>query len=270
MESAKPGGGWKAAAASVRGRSHEQSGQSCQDAHAWERIAPDYLVAVVADGAGSATRADIGSAVAVRTALEGIRDQRKEFTAKASDGAWRRMLEAAMQIALEAVCAEAGRLGVHPRELATTLITLVAHPEVVAVAQIGDGASLLQDAEGHLIPLTLPFNTEYLNETTFLTSTGTIGGAQQAVWRGRVRNLAVMTDGLEMVALKLPEGLAHARFFQPLFRFLAESPPDLDLEKELADFLSSARVRERTEDDLTLLLGHFTPQSPHDSHPPEQ
>lgn len=51
---------WRVAAASVRGTTHEKTGQPCQDAHCWEQLPESVLVAAVADGAGSAA---LGEAV---------------------------------------------------------------------------------------------------------------------------------------------------------------------------------------------------------------
>ena len=54
---------WQATAASVRGTSHEKTGQPCQDAHRWEILPGAILVAAVADGAGSASLGDMGAQV---------------------------------------------------------------------------------------------------------------------------------------------------------------------------------------------------------------
>src|SRR5207248_9457903 len=56
-------GGWKYAAASVVGTSHRQSGEAiCQDSHVCEYIeGSSALVAVLSDGAGSASHSQFGS-----------------------------------------------------------------------------------------------------------------------------------------------------------------------------------------------------------------
>jgi hypothetical protein len=52
--------------------------------------------------------------------------------------------------------------------------------------------------------------------------------------------------------------VAHAPFFAPLFKFIAEAK-DLDVaNQELTGFLRSPRVCDRTDDDLTLLLAALT------------
>ena len=60
--------GWRYALASVIGTSHGTAGTPCQDACDcrlfWEEGASPVLVAVVSDGAGSATRSQDGAAFA--------------------------------------------------------------------------------------------------------------------------------------------------------------------------------------------------------------
>lgn len=134
---------------------------------------------------------------------------------------------------------------------ATTLLVAVVSDGSVAAAQIGDGAIVLSDAEG-IQALMLPDHGEYLNETVFLTSNDYKERARVVVLPHHgSRALALLTDGLEGLALNLAEGSAHMPFFAPLFRFAAE--PDAS-EAELASFLESARVCARTDDDKTLLL----------------
>lgn len=59
----------------------------------------------------------------------------------------------------------------------------------------------------------------------------------------------MFSDGLQMY-----QGVAHAPFFAPLFKFIAVAK-DLDVtHQELTEFLQSPRVCDRTDDDLTLLL----------------
>ena len=62
------------------------------------------------------------------------------------------------------------------------------HAELVAAAQVGDGA-IVADAEGNVVGLTAPASGEYLNETVFLVSPGaasrrrtTCGGAVRRTW----------------------------------------------------------------------------------------
>jgi hypothetical protein len=150
--------------------------------------------------------------------------------------------------------AEAGKRQIPLRDLATTLIVIIATPELVAAAQVGDGATVVGDREGNLATLTAPPNSEYVNETIFLTSAEALASAQTAVWRSAVVNLALFSDGLQRLALKMPEGTPHPPFFSPLFRFLTNVTDESAAHEQLAAFLHSPRITARTDDDLTLVL----------------
>jgi hypothetical protein len=62
-------GQWQYTAQSVSGRRHQQLGQPCQDAHRITLSGTTFAI-VVADGAGSATYADIGAELAVTAAIK--------------------------------------------------------------------------------------------------------------------------------------------------------------------------------------------------------
>ena len=63
---------WNVAAASVQGTSHIKRAQPCQDACYWVILDDNVLIAAVADGAGSVSLSDVGSNLAVQTAVEEI------------------------------------------------------------------------------------------------------------------------------------------------------------------------------------------------------
>jgi serine/threonine protein phosphatase PrpC len=239
-------------AASVRGASHAKAGQPCQDAHAAVVFAGDILVAAVADGAGSAAFAGEAAAMAVRRAVETAQGRTREQLYE--HGEQRVTLCEALREARLTLEQEAEARRVSTREFATTLIVLIATPEVAAAAQVGDGAAIVGAADGSLHALTAPQSGEYINETTFLTSPDALETAQFAIWRGTAAHLALLTDGLQRLALKMPEGAPHAPFFAPLFRFAAEATDETQANAQLQAFLRSPRITERADDDLTLLL----------------
>jgi serine/threonine protein phosphatase PrpC len=247
-------GGWRVVAASVRGTSHARTGRPCQDAHHWDIWPEGILVAAVADGAGSATRGELGAEVAVRVAVEAIYPGPTIPPLPEDDEGWRLLLTNTLKAARGAVEAEAAAREVTARDLATTLIVVVATHELVVAAQIGDGAAVVSDGEANLIALTTPQSGEYINETTFLISPDALEKAQVTVWRGAPKHLAVFSDGLQMLALKMPDGTPHAPFFSPLFRFVANVTNEVQAQEQLAAFLCSPRITERADDDLTLLL----------------
>ena len=247
---------WQVVAASVMGTSHEKRSQPCQDAHQWRLLPNGILAAAVADGAGSATLAEVGAKIAVESAVETICRQQEMLPQ--SDDEWHVFLTATLQVARAAVEAEAAVREVASRDLACTLIAVVATPELIAVAQIGDGAAVGGDSAGNAIALTVPPCGEYINETVFLISPNAVETAQFQVHREKMAHLAVFSDGLQMLALKIPEGTPHGPFFAPLFQFASSITNEEDAKQQLESFLRSPRVSERTDDDLTLLLASFS------------
>jgi serine/threonine protein phosphatase PrpC len=250
---------WRVAGASVRGSRHEKSGEPCQDAHNWAVLPGGVLIAAVADGAGSAPFAEVGSQRAAQTAIESLSAAlalrlEEEESSTLSDATWQALLVAALSRAQEAIDAEALARSVTARDLATTLILLAATPGSIAAIQVGDGAAVVCDGEQRIAAITCPQSGEYINETSFLIAPEVLEQAQFTVWRGTVARLAVFSDGLQHLALKMPEGTPHAPFFAPLFRFADQPLPQLEAQEQLTAFLSSPRILERADDDLTLLL----------------
>jgi serine/threonine protein phosphatase PrpC len=111
---------------SVCGTSHEKTGQPCQDAHRWKLLPGDVLVGAVADGVGSAALGDVGATIAVQTAIDTLCLRQDTPQCPASDEAWRALLTDALQTARAAIEAEAQARAVKTRDLATTLILVVA------------------------------------------------------------------------------------------------------------------------------------------------
>ncbi|HNB73814.1 MAG TPA: PP2C family serine/threonine-protein phosphatase [Acidobacteriota bacterium] len=257
-ESPTPSGSeirWRVSGASVCGSGHQRHHQPCQDACQWQVVNSRWLVAAVADGAGSATHAEIGARLVVETVVAHLTAQisANQFQVEA-DEVLQTSLTNAFQLARTKLEQEAETHGIALRELATTLVVVVAHPEVVAVAQIGDGAAVVKPQRLDPLALTTPHTGEYLNQTLFLTAPQALTQIQTVVWRGSLAQLALFTDGLQLLALKLPEATAHRPFFAPLFQFMAEETDPASATEQLVGFLNSNRIRERTDDDLTLVL----------------
>ena len=242
---------WRGVGASVIGTGHQTTGQPCQDAHYWQVASGDVLVAAVADGAGSAALSEVGAEVAAKTVVAA-------FSAKGevpvNDKALRSRLGDALKEAQKAVKAEAAVRQVEVLQLATTLILVVATPDLVGAAQVGDGAAVLNGSDGNIISLTTPQGGEHVNETFFLNSSGALKKAQIAVWRGTPTHLAILSDGLQRLALKMPQGVPHGPFFAPLFSFVSDLPESTEAQEQLEQFLGSSRITDNTSDDLTLVL----------------
>ena len=247
---------WRGVGASVCGTSHQSTGMPCQDAHYWQIVTGDVLVAAVADGAGSASLAEVGAEIAAKSAVEAFCAKGKT---SGDDKGIRSSLDGALKTAQKAVQAEAAARKVEVRELATTLILVVATPELVGAAQVGDGIAVIKDADGNITGVTTPEAGEHVNETTFLNARRDLKHAQMSLWRGSLTHVAIMSDGLQRLALKMPSGEPHSPFFTPLFNFVSSTPESAQAQEQLEGFMGSSRVTDNTTDDLTLVLFGLAP-----------
>lgn len=249
--------GWRAVGATVQGVSHRQQSIPCQDSCHWEELPGGILIAAAADGCGSAKHAALGAEWATQAALDQLAQSLTAGKPAASE--WEPLLRRAMQWARDAVLSQAEDLGVEPAQLASTLLIAALHMDCLAAAQIGDGAIVArisdQPSENRLIAVTKPAAGEYINETVFVTSDASLERAQIVVQPGPITGLAMFTDGLQMLALQMPQGTPHERFFLPMFDTVANAPSEKPITPDqLKAFLQSPRVSERTHDDLLLLL----------------
>ena len=247
---------WRIAGVSVTGTSHTRLGLPCQDSNRFAVLQSGVLVASIADGAGSAAYAKEASQLATETVISEAYRSQASVASFENEACGKALLKEWLMAARKAIEAEAGKLDVTPRELATTLIIVVAAPGIVAAAQIGDGATVIRGASGNIMALTTPKLGEYINESTFLTSPDIDESIQLEVWHGEMGQFAAFSDGLQMLALQFPGSFAHKPFFDPLFNFIAQASSSDDTEEALHGFLNSQRIRERSDDDLTLLLAH--------------
>lgn len=253
---------WRIIKKSVAGTSHKKLKQTCQDACQSIILANNVLIATVADGAGSADFGALGAKIAVRTVIKTAKSNYSSYSVLGSsinEDFILSILSKCVEAAFIALEKEANNRAIEIQSLATTLILLVATPDIAATLQIGDGGVIVGDPEGNIIDYSTPQNGEYINQTTFLTSPNALAIANQSkkLWRG-VKHIAMLSDGLQMIAYKLPQGTPYEPFFLPLFRFIATTPNVVEGQKQLNRFLNSKRVKERTDDDLTLLLATFT------------
>jgi hypothetical protein len=253
MGGALTGPSWRVAAASVVGAAHLREGTPCQDAHRWALLPNGAMVAAVADGAGSAPRSATGAALAVRAATAAVASTLGQAAVDAPSA--ERALRAAMEEARLAIEGAARAAAVAAAEMACTLIVCLAIRDGVWCAQVGDGSVVVQESSGEMRSLgSAPRASEYLNETSFLTSPNAAEQMSLSSWTGEWSHLAMLSDGLQTLALTLPGGAPHRPFFEPLFRFLAAEPDPALASDHLAAFLGGPRISSRCDDDLTLVL----------------
>ena len=265
---------WIVAGGAVAGPSHRRDGRPCEDDFRVEvdRCAPvagspatpdDFLIAVVADGAGSAARAAHGARCAVTAACAAVwrwrADHAQVPVAEIEEGTPHAWLTEARQ-AVEALAAS-DRLPLS--ELSATCLLLVADASGVLAIQVGDGGIALRAADGGWSPLTWPLRGEYGNETVFLTS-GDWREAAQVVRGGPCAAVALFSDGFEVLALNYRERRVNASLLDPLADFLRGTAPAGasrdQLDAAMAGYLADPAFDEHAFDDRTLVLACLVPE----------
>lgn len=243
---------WSVVGACVQGSLHLDADIPCQDAFSVSSIgtAGAYLAFVCCDGAGGAELGGLGASMTVETVAQELaqRAGRAEKSPMATTD-WLETLDAVRR----RLASEALLRGRDLSDLATTLIAGVVGPDVSSFAQIGDGAVVVDTCAEQYTVVTWPQHGPYHNVTNFVTSEGATGLLACAT-ASNVRAFAVFTDGLERLVLDFIRGSATNGFLDPMWGELRRRAKDPTLRDDLAAFLDSARVRARTDDDLTLIL----------------
>lgn len=247
---------WKVIAQSVIGSSHVAGGKACEDAvHYCQVTLPDgdeALVGFVSDGAGSATYAAEASAIAVKQGAEILSNwitTEKEIDDTA-------LVELAEQI-YDQLNGLAKEKEVPLNEFSCTLLGFVLLPQKACFMQIGDGAIARNDGNGYFTHLWWPHNGEYQNTTTFLIDDPNLRNLNTKIIQESITEVALFTDGLQMLALNNETETVHQPFLNDLFKVLrmTESKEHVEiLNNRLASYLASDTINSRTDDDKTLLL----------------
>jgi hypothetical protein len=196
----------------------------------------------------------VGAAIAARTAAEALCLRVLAAGSTVDQANVQEALLEAIKAARSAVEAEAAERAHNVRDFASTLLLMCATATFVAAAQVGDGGVVLRDRAGNIVALTAPQLGEYINETCFLVSPDALENVQMQIWQGDTAQIAMLSDGLQLLCLKIPEGVPHEPFFSPIFDFVSQVVDEKSFREMLIGFLRSPRIRERTDDDITLIL----------------
>lgn len=249
---------WRTVQASVPGVAHQESDIECQDACAVQLAPmtdnqPPGLVLVAADGAGSATRSRDGAEQVCQTLLA----ECAAWLAQATDEDWQPAAVTPWLQSLQTVLAQQAAEAALPiREFACTLLGAIVAADRALFLQIGDGAIVIGSGHGYQ-PIFWPQGGQYVNETWFVTDPNAADFLQCVVIVEPVAEIALLTDGLQPLALHYQSHQAHEPFFRPLFQSLRDYPEDgslAALTNALEQFLDSPAVNQRTHDDKTLIL----------------
>ncbi len=250
---------WKFLNASVLGTSHGKSGLPCQDECICDSIRDSHgnevLIAVVSDGAGSAKYANQASEItcsALFKVLEAAIFSEREVSSFSVEDAVSWVQAVRFRLKEQALVQENSE---SLREFACTVVATMISEKGALYFQVGDGAIVIADDEA-FSPVFWPENGEFPNETAFITEDEFAQHIQFLATKEPPREIALFSDGLQRLALKFADKTAHIPFFLPMFKRLRLETSGISdvLNKQLVDFLNSANVNERTDDDKSLVL----------------
>ena len=244
---------WSWIAASVRGTSHERSGTRLQDAkRCFSSSSGDCLVAVVCDGAGSASHGGEGAALCSRILSSRALEYLRKECITPDDA----LIEEWIDDVRDSIARAAAARSLSTRDFATTLVAAISCSEETLTLHVGDGAIVAKTGPSdEWVALSWPEHGEYASTTFFVTDDES---ARLRISRSSmpIKELVLFSDGLERLALDFQENKPHGPFFSP-FSLAVKSGDDgyqSGLSRELKKFLNSDPVNERTDDDKSLIV----------------
>lgn len=250
---------WKMLHASIAGTSHAQLGTPCQDASQIALIpfgvTDEILVLACADGAGSSKFACEASTAACNylcsivekhvQQCEGNLKLDTEVAKEWVDGVHNHLLKLAIDS------------NESKREWACTFLGAILTEGKSLFLQIGDGAIVRLSEPNDFHTVFWPDNGEYANQTNFITDDNYGENIHCILLDERTTGIALLTDGIQRIALDYKLQDAHAPFFRPMFEALRQVDEATVLEEGLKNFLASDGVNKRTDDDKTLLIARW-------------
>ena len=233
----------------VRGRAHQAAGTRGQDRTAYlSRGGVQALC--LADGAGSATHAELGAQAVADAGCALIVEHFQELVTSNADG----VREAVLGHVLPRLDALAARHGCSRGDLASTLLALGVDDNRFMAMHVGDGViGYMKDGEVRVI--SAPDNAEFANQTTFITSHD--AAPAMRLIRGSlagVEGFLLMSDGAstslyDYRARELAP--ACAKLIQSVAAAPGRRTRSAAHEKQLRRFVDT-RVRAATKDDCSI------------------
>lgn len=209
-------------------------------------------MAVACDGAGSASHGGEGASLSARF----ISSRALNFMGKSTRLPTVAQIEEWIDDLRDMIAQAARTRNLTSRDFATTLVAMVVTPSSACAIHIGDGAIVarMRGADAWSA-ISWPEHGEYASTTYFVTD-DTEARLRTAVIEEPIAELVLLSDGLERLALDFSEALPHEAFFAPFTRAIDAARPGFqrELSRQLASYLASDLVNQRTDDDKSLIV----------------
>lgn len=258
---------FKWAHAKSTGPSHLADGLPCQDAVSVRACAgrngSQWIVAALADGAGSACHATIGAQYAVDCFIDFISDALGEIDPSHGDDL-REILKRGSKVVHAALAAVARSHEQIPSDYAATFLGCVSDGRRTAFVQIGDGA-IIHRRDDALNLAFVPQRGRYANETQFVTGNKALEQVEISICDRAPDSVMLFSDGLEELIIS-PKTLAvHPALPNRICNALASvRTPGLcqALGDKLSELLKGEAVTSRSDDDTSIITISLTEVTP--------
>ena len=272
---------WVVAYASVIGNSHVLMDLPCQDSCVHKQLNNIWGVAVVADGAGSASKSDVGSDFVSRNMAHGLEEviKRKGWVDAShmpTEAEWREEAVKVLQIVRQRLEQFSNAKAYKTTDLACTLLAILYTPFCILTVHIGDGRAAYSVEPGKWEALIEPFRGKEVNQTVFITSNiwtteGVDYYLKTGIVKGDIRAFALLSDGCENGSFEVnvwdeenqkyhDPNSPYDKFFEPnlkgMLQLKKENKSQDEINKIWAGFLKDGSKQFQHEtDDKTMIFG---------------
>jgi len=242
---------------SVIGTSHVNNQKPCHDSHYYQLFNDNNsIVACVSDGMGSASHAELGSALASNFVVDYLIENIK---LDMTDEEIIDCLKDSYIKTYERLKEEAELMEFTIKNLNATLIVFLHLSKSRQFgAQVGDCTAIGKDEEGNYSTIIEQQRGEYANLTFSICNLDSVMKGNYFKIEPFQPYVAMMSDGIESFSVSSATNEPSKLFFEPFFNAFSNKKFSEDIVSDsLKRFLSSDRVNRKTDDDKTLLLIHF-------------
>jgi hypothetical protein len=262
---------WRVASASVIGTGHTATGMPCQDSSCITQTESALIVAV-SDGLGSAAHSHVGAYTVCQVATTHVETKLRahataqQLQVRRSWLHWFRRKPKQQSIQYQQLCTEAfaqarealvttAQQQKHDlREYGCTLLLAIVLTDYWAVMHIGDGAVVGIYADDHVQTISTPDNGEFVNVTYPITAPTYLSQVRFAEKNETLHGIVLMSDGVQPMCINYKTHDAFPGFFGPLLQWFRTQPDSEDLNARIAAMLDTAQFRQKSDDDMTLVI----------------